>query len=90
MKMNSPVIAILIAAANLAVLGTCSSSTKELYFGLVIGDENNEALSGVQAALKEINERSDILSGYELKYERVYSQVNYSVFFTCMAYCAQY
>ena len=77
--MNSPLMLILIAAANLAVLGTCSSSTKELYFGLMIGDENSGALSGVQAALKEINERSDILSGYELKYEHVYSKVNYSI-----------
>ena len=72
---------ILVAVANLAVIGICStrSSNKEIYFGLMIGDENGGALSGVEAALKEINERSDILSGYELKYEHVYSQVNYNI-----------
>lgn len=71
----------------LVVLAMCSvalSSTsgldQELFFGLMIGDQNQEnmdsgALSGVQAALDEVNQRTDLLSGYKLSYELVHSQV---------------
>ena len=55
-------------------------SSKEIRFGLVTGEQNminNGALSGINAALEDINERSDVLFGYTLKYE-LHSKVGLS------------
>ena len=52
-------------------------SGKEIHFGLLTGEQNvisNGALSGIKAALEDINERSDVLFGYTLNYE-LYSKV---------------
>ena len=49
---------------------------QDLYFGLMIaGQVNREALSGIQAAVDEINKRDDLLSSYTLQYLLVQPEV---------------
>jgi hypothetical protein len=45
-----------------------SSPRQDLIFGLVSQKWSSRASAGVEDALSEINNRSDILSGYKLKY----------------------
>ena len=44
---------------------------------------SNGALSGIQAAVEEINERSDLLSGYTLNYKHHSKVINYSCYPLC-------
>ncbi len=51
-------------------------SDQELFFGVIIGDKGNEGvLSGIQAAVDDINENNDLLPGYKLKYNLARSEV---------------
>jgi hypothetical protein len=40
----------------------------------MLGDHSEGALSGIEAALYEINDRKDLLSGYTLDYDLINSQ----------------
>lgn len=61
----------------LAIVALCctaasSSSDQEVFFGLMVGDQDNSrALSGIVDALDDIS-RSNLLSGYNLSY--IYSE----------------
>ena len=53
-----------------------STSGQELFFGVMAGDKGNEGvLSGIQAALDEINGKNDLLPEYKLKYDLAFSEV---------------
>ena len=70
---------VFIAVLSLAVASS-NSSNQDIFLGLMIREhdlKNSGGLLGMQAALREINKRSDILSGYTLKFENVYSKVNF-------------
>ena len=47
---------------------TGNSPSQDLIFGLVGQQWSSQARAGVEEALDEINNRSDILSNYKLKY----------------------
>lgn len=56
--------------------GLSMDDNQDLYFGLMIaGQVNREALSGIQAAVDEINKRDDLLSSYTLQYLLVQPEV---------------
>ena len=48
------------------------SDSQDLIFGLVGQQWSSQARAGVEEALYEVNNRSDILSGYKLKYFAVH------------------
>ena len=63
---------LLVSITVFSTVVTSAYNSKEIHFGLLTGEQNvisNGALSGIKAALEDINERSDILYGYTLKYE---------------------
>ena len=64
--MTSRRIVIVAATVWLSVIhGLCH----ELYFGLMTGEHGiEEAKNGIEVALRSINQRSNILPGYTLKY----------------------
>ena len=68
---------LVVIAIPLSYLATISSS-QDLYFGLLVGDQfggSEGALSGIQDALNNINERTDLLAGYTLKHNPIHLQV---------------
>ena len=53
-----------------AVTFSSSKSDRELFFGVIVGDKGSEGvLSGIQAAVDDINGNNDLLPGYKLKYD---------------------
>ena len=59
-----------------AIFSSRNESDRELIFGVIVGDKGNEGvLSGIQAALDEINGKNDLLPGYKLKYDLAHSEV---------------
>ena len=73
----------IIVVHNVAAVSSRTDPT--LLFGLMPGDRYNEnrgALSGIEAALDEIDERNDLLPGYKLNYDLVHSQVSYIYYIT--------
>ena len=57
------------SAAGIAATSNSTSTDRQLLiFGLMLGDQSEGALSGIEAALDEINARNDLLSGYTLNY----------------------
>ena len=68
---------IFIVLSSLAII-CFSDINQELYIGLITGSHGinrNSTLSGVEDALDVINNRSDLLPGFKLKY--ISSQVSY-------------
>ena len=66
--------AIIVIHSIAAVSSTITD--RQLLFGLMLGDQNggDSALSGIEAALDEINDRNDLLPGYRLNYDLMSSQ----------------
>ena len=64
------------SAAGIAAISNSTSTDRQLFFGLMLGrgDQSEGALSGIEAALDEINARNDLLSGYTLNYYLINSQ----------------
>ena len=75
--MDPKLSAVAVAITILQTAATFSSvSDQELFFGVIVGDKGNEGvLSGIQAALDEINRNNDLLPGYKLKYDLARSEV---------------
>ena len=69
-------IAIVHSAAGIAAISNSTSTDRQLFFGLMLchGDQSEGALSGIEAALDEINTRNDLLPGYTLNYYLINSQ----------------
>ena len=66
-------------------VASSGSNVQELFFGLITGTQDNDrALSGVMDALSYINERNDLLPGYELRYIHIF-KVTYTI-----ASCTRY
>lgn len=55
---------------TLAATVSSSSSSQDLIFGLVGQQWSSQARAGVEDALDDINNNTDLLSGYKLKYFR--------------------
>ena len=75
---NAKMISLVLMAVLSLAVASSNSSNQDIFLGLMIREhdlKNSGGLLGMQAALREINERSDILSGYTLKFENVYSKV---------------
>ena len=60
--------AIIFTSILCATSFSSNSSSQDLIFGLVGQQWSSRARAGVEEALYEINNRSDILSDYKLKY----------------------
>ena len=75
--MDPKLSALAVAIVILLTSATFSSgSDQELFFGVIVGDKGNEGvLSGIQAALDEINGNNDLLPGYKLEYDLARSEV---------------
>ena len=64
-----------------------SGNVEGLFFGLMAETQDNDrALSGVIDALSYINERDDLLPGYELRYIHIF-KVNYTIA-SCTTRCS--
>ena len=60
---------------NVVAVSVASSSTdRQLLFGLMLGDQSEGALSGIEAALDEINSGNDLLLDYRLNYSLINSE----------------
>ena len=60
---------------NVVAVSVASSSTdRQLFFGLMLGDQSEGALSGIEAALDEINSGNDLLLDYRLNYNLINSE----------------
>lgn len=55
-------------------ISSSTNTDRQLFFGLMLGDQSEGALSGIEAAVDEINARNDILPGYTLNYDLINSQ----------------
>ena len=63
----------IIVMHSVAVISS-SSTDRQLFFGLMLSDQNGGALPGIEAAVDEINSRNDLLPGYRLNYDLINSQ----------------
>jgi hypothetical protein len=66
-------LAVIIVIHSIAAVSSLGTD-RQLLFGLMLGDHSEGALSGIEAALDEVNDRSDLLSGYTLNYGLINSQ----------------
>ena len=69
-------IVVIVISHTAAVTFSSSKSDRELFFGVIVGDKGSEGvLSGIQAAVDDINGNNDLLPGYKLKYDLAHSEV---------------
>ena len=70
---------ILVILCCFNAIASSGSNVEGLFFGLMTETQDNDrALSGIIDALSYINERDDLLPGYELRYIHIF-KVNYTI-----------
>ena len=62
-------LSLVLAVPGLRPVATSSRSSREVLFGLMTGDRS--ARAGVESAINDVNERTDLLSDFTLKIVRI-------------------